>query len=165
VNGLRSISSDVTVDAIAIDLRGNVGGYMPAGVDAAKLFLPKGSRIISEVGKSDTSSKIYDADGIGSETSIPLYVLVDKRTASASEIFAAALQDNGRAIIAGTTNSFGKGRIQSVQPLENGGVAVTRARYVTPKGRDIHGVGITPDRKPRQCEANDFAKTCLVDII
>ncbi|KAL3763565.1 hypothetical protein ACHAW5_008108, partial [Stephanodiscus triporus] len=165
VDGLRSVTTTAIVapssivydggggraaiDAIAIDIRGNVGGYMPGGVDAAKLFLPAGDRIISEVGRSGTSSKTYNADGIGAETSLPVYVLVDKRTASAAEIFAAALQDNGRAIVVGTTNTFGKGRIQNVRPLGNGcGVAVTRARYVTPRGRDLHGVGIVPNKEP-----------------
>ena len=138
---------------------------MPAGVDLANLFLPSRAHIIAEVGKSGTF-KAYDADGIGSETSLPVYILVDKRTASAAEIFTAALQDNRRALVVGKTNTFGKGRIQNVQPLENGsGVAVTRARYVTPNGKDIHGVGIVPNREPSQCEANDSAKTCLADIV
>jgi len=164
VDGIREVSNDGKVDAIAIDLRGNVGGYMPAGVDAAKLFLPARAHIIAEVGNSNM--KTYDADGIGADTSTPLYLLVDKRTASASEIFAASLQDNGRATVVGSTNSFGKGRIQNVQPLENGtGVAVTRARYVTPKGRDIHGVGIIPNLKVNNCEAADTAKTCLSDVV
>ncbi|KAL9189219.1 hypothetical protein ACHAXT_011709 [Thalassiosira profunda] len=165
VDALRSVEDD-KVDAIAIDIRGNVGGYMPAGVDAAKLFLPARAHIIAEVGKSGSSVKTYDAEGIGAETSLPVYLLVDKRTASASEIFAAALQDNRRAFVVGTTNTFGKGRIQNVQPLENGsGVAVTRARYITPRGRDIHGVGIQPNKKPGRCEANDSAKLCLSDIV
>ena len=68
----------------------------------------------------------------------------------------------------GNTNTFGKGRIQNVQPLDGGcGVAVTRARYVTPKGKDIHGVGIEPNIKPAagKCEANDSARTCLAEIV
>lgn len=66
----------------------------------------------------------------------------------------------------GKTNTFGKGRIQNVQPLENGsGVAVTRARYVTPRGKDIHGVGITPNRIVDQCDANDSAKTYLAGVV
>ncbi|KAL7535034.1 hypothetical protein ACHAXR_006223 [Thalassiosira sp. AJA248-18] len=167
VDGLRSVSGEGgKVDAIAIDMRGNVGGYMPAGVDAAKLFLPARSHIIAEVGKPGSPFKAYDADGIGADTSLPVYLLVDKRTASAAEIFTAALQDNKRALVVGTTNTFGKGRIQNVQPLENGsGVAVTRARYVTPTGRDIHGVGIVPNKEPSRCEMNDSAQTCLADIL
>ena len=165
IDGLRSLSNeDGIVDAIAIDIRGNVGGYMPAGVDAAKLFLPARAHIIAEVDKSG-AIKGYDADGIGAETSIPLYLLVDGRTASAAEIFAAALQDNQRGIVVGSSKTFGKGRIQNVQALENGsGLAITRARYITPKGRDLHGVGIIPN-KESQCNSSDSAKTCLADIV
>jgi carboxyl-terminal processing protease len=186
VDGLRSVATggggtgdgSVVVDAIAIDIRGNVGGYMPGGVDSAKLFLPAGLRVISEVGRpggttttpssssSTANTKTYDSDGIGAETSLPLYLLVDKRTASASEIFAAALQDNGRAVVVGSTNTFGKGRIQNVRALGNGcGVAITRARYVTPRGRDLHGVGIVPDRVPDRCGIDDSARTCLAGIL
>ena len=77
-------------------------------------------------------------------------LLVDKRTASATEIVAAALQDNDHALVVGMMNPYGKGRIQNVQAVVGGGrrvgVAVTRARYITPSGRDVHGVGITPDK-------------------
>ncbi len=166
VDELRKITSTSSIDALAIDLRGNVGGYMPAGVDAAKLFLPARAHIIAEVGQSSSSIKMYDADGIGAELSLPLYVLVDARTASASEIFASALQDNHRAVIVGTTNTFGKGRIQNVQPLQDGsGIAVTRARYITPLGRDLQGVGISPDTRPERCDARETARTCLANIV
>ena len=164
VDGLRSVSNDGIVDAIAIDLRGNVGGYMPAGVDVAKLFLPPRAHIIAEVNKAG-AVKGYDADGIGAETTLPIYLLVDARTASAAEIFAAALQDNRRAVVVGS-KTFGKGRIQNVQALENGsGVAITKARYVTPRGRDLHGVGIQPNREPTRCEAQDSAVICLADVV
>ncbi|KAL7499650.1 hypothetical protein ACHAWT_010347 [Skeletonema menzelii] len=164
VNGLRTVSDDGKLDAIAIDIRGNVGGYMPAGVEAANLFLPARAHIIAEVDKSG-AIKGYDADGIGADTSTPLYLLVDGRTASASEIFAGALQDNQRAVVVGS-KTFGKGRIQNVQPLENGGgLAITRARYITPKGRDLHGVGIIPNKEPSHCESADSARTCLADIV
>jgi carboxyl-terminal processing protease len=109
--------------------------------------------------------KGYDADGIGAETSTPLYLLVDGRTASAAEIFAAALQDNQRGIVVGS-KTFGKGRIQNVQPLDNGsGLAITRARYITPKGRDLHGIGIIPNKEPSHCGQDDSARTCLADIV
>ena len=93
-------------------------------------------------------------------------MLVDGRTASAAEIFAAALQDNQRGIVVGSSKTFGKGIIQNVQALENGsGLAITRARYITPKGRDLHGVGIIPNKEPSQCNSSDSAKTCLGDIV
>lgn len=159
LNDLRGSS------AIVVDLRGNVGGYMPAGVDVAKLFLPPGALVTSEVNKSGRTVA-YTNDGVGSDTAVPLYLLVDDKTASASEIFAAALQDNHRATVVGETKTFGKGRIQNVQPLEDGSaVAVTKAKYVTPSGRDIHGVGITPDRESGACKSENTAADCLAGIL
>ena len=159
------------VSAIAIDLRGNVGGYMPAGVDVAKLFLPPRTRIISEVDKTGRA-RIYINDGVGSETdtTTPLYVVVDEKTASASEILTAALQDNQRAVVVaggGADKTFGKGRIQNVQALSYGGsgIAVTKARYTTPNGRDIQGVGISPDLRSKTCAPKDSAAVCLESIL
>jgi carboxyl-terminal processing protease len=104
---LEEIRKESSVSSLVIDLRGNGGGYMPAGVDVAKLFLPAKARIISEVDKTGRST-IYISDGVGSDTNMQLYLLVDQRTASASEILTAALQDNHRATIVGT-KTFGKG--------------------------------------------------------
>ena len=169
----QSESSDLSpveaVSAIAIDLRGNVGGYMPAGVDVAKLFLPPRARIISEVDKTGRA-RIYINDGVGSETdtTTPLYVVVDEKTASASEILTAALQDNKRAVVvSGVDKTFGKGRIQNVQALSYGGsgIAVTKARYTTPNGRDIQGVGISPDLRSKTCSPKDSAAVCLESVL
>jgi carboxyl-terminal processing protease len=86
---------------------------------------------------------------------------VDKKMASASEILTAALQDNHRATVVGT-RTFGKGRIQNVQELEDGsGISVTKAKYMTPEGRDIHGVGIAPDVESKTCQADNSAADCL----
>jgi carboxyl-terminal processing protease len=157
VQGLRELGK---TSAIAVDLRGNVGGYMPAGVDVAKLFLKPQARVISEVDKTGRAT-IYINDGVGSETDVPLYLLVDEKTASASEILTAALQDNHRATVVGT-RTFGKGRIQNVQELEDGsGIAVTKAKYMTPEGRDIHGVGIAPDAESKTCKPDNSAADCL----
>lgn len=162
IDSMRKLQQD-NVQVFAIDLRGNVGGYMPAGIDAAKLFLAGGRRIVAEVNQGGQITAYY-SDGIGAETSIPLYILVDEKTASASEIFSAALQDNRRAKLVGR-KTFGKGRIQNVQSIGNGcGVAVTRARYVTPLGRDVHSVGIKPD-KEIDCGRNDAIANCLSGII
>lgn len=136
---------------------------MPAGIDLAKLFLAGNRRIVAEVNKAGEVTG-YLADGIGAETSIPLFLLVDGRTASASEIFAAALQDNKRAVLVGS-KTFGKGRIQNVQSVGNGsGVAVTRARYLTPKGNDLHGVGLKPNIEI-DCKPEDSAIKCLDTFI
>ena len=163
IDAIRTVR-DQNVQVIAIDLRGNVGGYLPAGIDTSKLFLAGKRPIVAEVNRAGQGT-VYYADGIGAETSIPLYILVDSRTASAAEIFSAALQDNKRAILVGSSNTFGKGRIQNVQSVGNGsGVAVTRARYVTPRGNDVHGVGITPNKRTN-CSADDSAVICLENII
>ena len=107
----------------------------------------------------DGKAQTYFADGVGSETKKQLFVLVDSRTASAAEITSAALQDNGRAVLVGPSKTFGKGRIQNVQPLGDGSaVAVTKAKYVTPKGKDIHGVGLTPDVESSTCAPADISE-------
>lgn len=151
---------------LVLDLRGNAGGYMPAGVDVAKLFLPPQARVISEVDKSGRAT-IYINDGVGSDTRRPLYVLVDERSASASEILAAALQDNQRAtIVSSAAHTFGKGRIQNVQELFDGsGIAITKAKYVTPSGKDIQGVGVLPDQRISACAPQDPAPSCLQGIL
>jgi len=163
-DALRKVKQNVSV--IVIDLRGNAGGYMPAGVDVANLFLPPDKTIISEIDRQN-KAMIFKSDGIGSETGIPLYILVDHRTASASEIFVSALQDNHRATVVGMdAKTFGKGRIQNVQMLIDGSaVAVTKAKYITPNGRDLNGVGITPNIISNTCGPNESATVCLNDII
>lgn len=152
------------ISAIALDLRGNPGGYMPAGVSVAKLFLPAQASVISEINKGGRAT-MYTNDGVGSEIKLPLYVFVDKRTASASEILTAALQDNGRAKIIGT-KTFGKGRIQNLQELQDGsGLAVTKAKYMTPRGKDIHGVGISPDLQTDICGSDVKPDVCVKALI
>lgn len=164
VEALRQLQKD-SVNIIVLDVRGNAGGYMPAGVDVAKLFLPPKARVITEVDKSDRKT-IEIADGIGSETNLPMYILVDKRTASASEILTAALQDNKRATVIGSSKTFGKGRIQNIQEMGDGsGIAVTKAKYITPLGNDIHGVGITPDVKSDSCGPEQTASDCLIGVL
>jgi len=167
VEALRQLQKDGNnnLDGLVIDVRGNAGGYMPAGVDVAKLFLPPKARIITQVDKSDRQTMDI-ADGIGSETKLPLYIVVDKRTASASEIMTAGLQDNDRATVVGATKTFGKGRIQNVQAMADGsGIAVTKAKYITPKGMDIHGVGITPNLKSDTCGPENTVSDCLSSVL
>ncbi len=131
------------VAAIILDLRGNGGGYLNEGLDVASLFIKSGSTIVSDSGRK-SPEHIYKATG-GAFTGVPLYVLVDRNTASASEIVAGALQDYKRATLIGET-TFGKGLVQSLEPLSNGGLLkVTSAVYLTPNGRNINKKGITPD--------------------
>ncbi|HBB30921.1 MAG TPA: carboxyl-terminal protease [Cyanobacteria bacterium UBA8803] len=129
-------------DAYVLDLRNNPGGLLQAGIEIARLWLDKGT-IVYTVNRQGMLGS-FEADGVAL-TKDPLVVLVNQGTASASEILAGALQDNGRAQLVGE-KTFGKGLIQSLFDLPDGaGLAVTVAKYETPKHRDIHKLGITPD--------------------
>jgi len=130
--------------AFVLDIRNNSGGLFPAGVEIAKMWLDKG--VVVYIADSMGVRDIYDTNGSAAiSIKEPLAVLVNKGTASASEILAGALKDNKRAVILGEP-TFGKGKIQSVFALSDGsGMAVTIARYETPAHTDIDKVGITPD--------------------
>ncbi|XP_024004724.1 carboxyl-terminal-processing peptidase 2, chloroplastic isoform X1 [Eutrema salsugineum] len=132
------------VNAFVLDLRDNSGGSFPEGIEIAKIWLDKG--VIVYICDSRGVRDIYDTDGSNAiATSEPLAVLVNKGTASASEILAGALKDNKRALVYGEP-TYGKGKIQSVFQLSDGsGLAVTVARYETPAHTDIDKVGVTPD--------------------
>lgn len=137
----KAVETD-KVDAIILDLRSNGGGLLNEAVDVASIFISSGP-IVSTQGLH-SPKEVYDATG-GAYTNVPLYVLTDPYTASASEIVSGALQDDKRATLVGET-TFGKGLVQSIEPLSNGGaLKVTTAVYLTPLGRDINKKGITPD--------------------
>ncbi|CAH1441353.1 unnamed protein product [Lactuca virosa] len=143
------------VDAFVLDLRNNSGGLFPEGIEIARIWLNKG--VIVYICDSRGVRDIYDTDGTNAiAASEPLAVLVNKGTASASEILAGALKDNKRAVLLGEP-TFGKGKIQSVFELSDGsGLAVTVARYETPDHIDINKVGITPDHPlPASFPKND----------
>lgn len=134
------------VGRLVLDIRNNGGGDFPAAVEVARQVLPGGQDIVliaDAAGVRDT----YESDGVdvGLGPGVPMVVLANRGTASAAEVLAGALQDNGRAAVAGEV-TFGKGLIQTLVPLSDGSaVAVTVAQYRTPSGRDIHRVGIAPD--------------------
>ncbi|KAJ0612479.1 putative processing peptidase [Helianthus annuus] len=132
------------VEGFVLDLRNNSGGLFPEGIEIAKIWLDKG--VIVYICDSRGVRDIYDTDGTNAiAPSEPLAVLVNKGTASASEILAGALKDNKRAVLLGEP-TFGKGKIQSVFEMSDGsGLAVTVARYETPDHIDINKVGIIPD--------------------
>lgn len=129
---------------VILDLRNNPGGYLDGAVYVAAEFLKEGI-VVKQEGRS--SSETFSVDRKGSLTGIPLVVLVNKGSASASEITAGALQDNKRAKIVGE-QSFGKGTVQEVQDLSDGSsLHVTVAKWILPSGRWIGKEGITPDVK------------------
>ena len=121
---------------LVIDLRGNTGGYLASAVQMANEFLPKGRLIVYTEGRKSPRQE-YRSDGRGSYQNIPLVVLIDEGSASASEIFAGAIQDNDRGTIIGR-RSFGKGLVQQPVTLHDGSmVRLTIARYYSPSGRCI----------------------------
>ncbi|KAI3788886.1 hypothetical protein L2E82_01667 [Cichorium intybus] len=129
-----------------LDLRDNLGGLVQEGIEIAKLFLNEGETVIYTAGREPESVKSIVAETVPLITA-PVIVLVNKNTASASEIVATALHDNCRAILVGE-KTYGKGLIQSVFELHDGsGVVVTVGKYVTPNHLDINGNGIDPDYK------------------
>lgn len=128
---------------LVLDLRGNPGGYLDAAIGVVSQFIPDGVVMRERFG--DGTEKTYTAQGNGLATQIPLVVLVDKGSASASEIVAGAIQDRGRGQIVGA-QSYGKGSVQAPTNLINdGAVRITIAKWLTPNGNWIHKKGITPD--------------------
>ncbi len=128
---------------LVIDLRSNPGGYLHAAVEVANQFIDGGVVLYQASGNGDRQT--YRSERGGVATDARLVVLVNKGTASASEILAAALRDNGRAVLMGE-QTFGKGTVQNVHQLSDGsGLRVTTAQWLTPMERPIQGVGIAPD--------------------
>lgn len=129
---------------LILDLRGNTGGYLDTAIEVVSQFIPDGVVMIEKTG---TGKEItYEAIPGGKATNIPLVVLVNGGSASASEITAGAIQDRGRGKLVGTT-TYGKGSVQNWVELKDnqGAVRVTIARWLTPNERLIHEVGLTPD--------------------
>ena len=129
---------------LIFDLRNNSGGYLVTAVDVASEFIEEG--LITYEAYGDGTRDDYDASGKGIATDVPMVVLVNEWSASASELVAGALQDYGRAQLVGVT-TFGKGSVQNWIALSNneGAVRVTIARWFTPEGRNVSEVGLTPD--------------------
>ncbi len=127
-----------------LDLRGNPGGFLNTAVDVASEFLAEGTVLIQDFG--DGSEQAHSVRGRGSATEIPLVVLVNEGSASASEVVAGAIQDNERGTLIGET-TFGKGSVQNWHELQEGqgALRVTVARWLTPGRRQISDLGITPD--------------------
>ncbi|NEP78589.1 MAG: PDZ domain-containing protein [Okeania sp. SIO3B3] len=129
-------------DGYVLDLRGNPGGLLRISIDIARMLMDKGA-IVSTVNRNGEKQELRA--NRSALTDKPIVVLVDGDSASASEILAGALKDNGRAVIMGD-QTFGKALVQSVHSLSDGsGLAVTIAHYYTPKGTDISKKGVTPD--------------------
>ena len=146
-NALRDFVSSGKAKLI-IDLRGNPGGYLDAAVDMASYFLPLGKTIVTEDFGGKVDNIIYRSKGYAVFTeNLKMAILIDKGSASASEILAGALQENNGVKLVGT-QSFGKGSVQELLPVtSNTSLKVTVAKWLTPNGISISDGGLTPDYK------------------
>ncbi len=137
---------DQGADSLIIDLRNNPGGLLNVAIKICEDFLPFGKTIVSTKGRHASQDSLAKSNNInGAFLKMPMAILINEGSASASEIFSGAMKDNKRAVTVGT-KSFGKGSVQSVIPMPDGsGLRLTTAKYFTPSGICIHGVGITPD--------------------
>jgi len=141
---LQELEKKSPLKGLVLDLRTNPGGLLNQAVEVSDIFLKSGV-IVSTRGRVKVMESKSIAKDDGNEPTCPMVVLVNEGTASASEIVAGALQDNGRALILGT-QTFGKGSVQTVIPLDDGSaLKLTTAKFYTPKGRSIQADGILPD--------------------
>ena len=138
---------------LVLDLRYNGGGYLDSAIAVGSEFLPDGIVAFEEYG--DGTRNTFNASGKGIATQIPMVVLVNEWSASASEVVAGALQDRGRAQLVGVT-TYGKGTAQNWIPLSNneGAIRVTIARWLTPNARNVTGTGLTPDVEVKISDAD-----------
>ena len=144
IDKLREDAGDDDLKGVVLDLRNNPGGVLNAAVSVSDAFLEKGIIVYTE-GRMDDAKLTFSAKDSDILDGIPLVVLVNAGSASASEIVAGALQDHGRAVIMGE-KTFGKGSVQTILPLGNGSaLKLTTARYYTPSGTSIQARGIVPD--------------------
>lgn len=141
-----SVIPEGNLKGIILDLRNNPGGLLDQAIEVSDLLLPEGL-IVYTKGRSESQKVEYKAGSDPEEKKwdCPIVILINGGTASAAEIVTGALRDNKRAIVLGT-KSFGKGSVQTIIPMrENTALRLTTARYYTPNGTSIHGVGIVPD--------------------
>ena len=146
--GLRGFIGEIgglaNFNGVVLDLRNNPGGLLSQAIRVSDAFLEQGE-IVSTRGRRPEDGERYNATPGDLITGLPMVVLVNGGSASASEIVAGALQDHRRAVVVGT-NSFGKGSVQSIMPLAgNGAMRLTTSLYYTPSGRSIQALGIAPD--------------------
>ena len=139
------VQNDGELDSLIIDLRNNPGGLLDSSIDISNLFIDEPGIVVYTEGRTPSSNASFPTKRGDILNGAPIVVLMNKGSASASEIVAGALQDHNRAIIMGE-ESFGKGSVQSMLNLQDGyGLKLTTARYFTPSGRSIQSKGITPD--------------------
>jgi carboxyl-terminal processing protease len=142
---LEKYTKDGKIQGLILDLRNNPGGLLTSSVEVTEKFIDSGRLVVYTEGRVRNQNMRFQANSKRVYSDFPMVVLINQGSASASEIVAGALQDWGRAVVIGT-QSFGKGSVQTIIPLSDGsGLRLTTAKYYTPKGRSIHGKGVTPD--------------------
>jgi carboxyl-terminal processing protease len=145
VGAVEKFGKNGGLSGLIVDVRNNPGGLLSSAVEVSEEFLGDGKLIVYTEGRVRNQNMRFTAHAKRAITDVPLVVLVNQGSASASEIVAGAIQDHGRGVVIGQ-QTFGKGSVQTIIPLADGsGLRLTTARYFTPKGRSIHGKGITPD--------------------
>jgi carboxyl-terminal processing protease len=140
------------ISALILDLRDNGGGLLESTVGVARLFLQAGMILTEE--RSSGTLEQFKVERTGTAAELPLAVLVNGNTASAAEVLAAALSENGRAILVGN-KTFGKGTVQAVVELSDGSsLHITTARWLTPRGEALDGIGLVPDHPVQESDAS-----------
>lgn len=141
---LIGLQKKQNIRGLILDLRNNPGGLLNQAVSVSDIFLRKGT-IVSTKGRTEDQNMVFQAHSTADDAGMPIVVLINEGSASASEIVAGAIQDHKRGVIVGT-RSFGKGSVQTIIPLPDGaGLRMTTARYYTPANRSIQALGINPD--------------------
>lgn len=153
---------------IVLDLRGNPGGLLEPSLAVCSMFLPKGALIATSKGRTPAANQEFKATDVSiappAAREVPIVVLVDEGTASAAEIVAAALQDNKRARLVGRS-TFGRGSIQTIQPISGGGaLKYTTGYWESPSGRAIHNNPLVPDRTVAVADADVELQTALEEL-
>jgi carboxyl-terminal processing protease len=162
-DAIRQVKRDTggRLRGVVVDVRNNPGGLLDQAIGVSSAFLD-GGEVVSTRGRQPEDIQRYNARRGDDLAGVPVVVLINGASASAAEIVAGALQDRNRALVVGT-DSFGKGSVQTVIPLQggrDGALRLTTARYYTPAGRSIQGAGITPDIEvaARRISAEDLAR-------
>jgi carboxyl-terminal processing protease len=163
--GIRSFI-DAGYTGMVLDLRGNPGGLLTAAVDVANLFIDQGLLVQRKSERVASENFLYNArkNRIMVDPKVPIVVLVDRGSASASEIVSGALRDYHRATLFGE-KTYGKGSVQTVEALGDGGFRLTTSRYYLPSGVTIDKVGIEPDNKIAEPELTDAEQKALNDLL
>jgi carboxyl-terminal processing protease len=143
--GIEKLEKTGRLAGLVLDLRNNPGGLLSSAVEVSEKFLGDGKLVVYTEGRVRNQNMRFVAHAKHAVSDLPMVVLVNHGSASASEIVAGAIQDHGRGVVLGQ-QTFGKGSVQTIIPLPDGsGLRLTTAKYFTPKGRSIHGKGIEPD--------------------